>query len=98
MPRNFVKADDCVFDRASLLAYFDGSVEANESNKKKMMLILKRALQDELTAPQRFCLVEYYLKDRKMKDIAVSLSVHPSTVTRHIKRAKQKLMHIASYY
>ncbi len=97
MPRNFVANDELAFDRASILAYFDTGV-SNTDKKKKMTLILKKALNEELTETQRFCITEYYIKDRKMKDIAKSLSVNPSTVTRHIKRAKQKLQHIASYY
>ncbi|MBR2724512.1 MAG: sigma-70 family RNA polymerase sigma factor [Ruminococcus sp.] len=97
MPRNIVSGDEGAFDRASMLAYFNVAQSSNE-RRKKMLSILKKALEEELTDTQRFCITEYYLRDRKMKDIAESLSVNPSTVTRHIKRAKQKLQHIASYY
>lgn len=97
MPRNFLKNDEHNFDRAALLAYFEKD-STNIDKRMKMRGILNRALQEELTENQRFCILEYYIHGRKMKDIAKTLSVNPSTVTRHIKRAKARLQHIAKYY
>ena len=96
MPRNMVKADDSVFDRASVLAYYSDSQCSNQ--KQNMRRILNKAIREELTEKERFCLTEYYINHRKMKDIAASLSLNPSTVTRNIKRATKKLRHIAGYY
>lgn len=96
MPRNFVPAEDFVYDKLSYQCYTSG--DTNRIDRTRMKGILSKAITSELTEQQRFCLVEYYLHGRKMKDIAVTLSVHPSTVTRHIRRATEKLRHIASYY
>jgi len=98
MPRNFIPADKFAFDRASLLAYHSASSSEDKSKKQKMLSIAMKAMDKELTETQRFCIVEHYINGRKMKDIAASLSVNPSTVTRHIQRAKRKLQNIASYY
>ncbi len=97
MPRNFVNADDHVFEQAAYLAYMS-SGETNISEKAKMRNILNKAIQKELTDNQRICLVEYYVSGMKMKDIAQMLSLNPSTVSRHIRKACEKLRHIASYY
>lgn len=97
MPRNFVSADDHVFEQAAYLAY-TSSGETNLSERAIMRGILRKAIKNELTDNQRICLVEYYVRGRKMKDIASMLSLNPSTVTRHIRAARDKLRHIASYY
>ena len=97
MPRNHVNADDFVYEEAAYLAY-RSSGETNVQEKARMKNILKKAIQNELTDNQRICIVEYYLGGKKMKDIADMLSLHPSTVTRHIRKAREKLRHIASYY
>lgn len=97
MPRNVVNAEDYVYDRVSYRAYIS-SGSTNKGERRKMKTILKKAILTELTDVQRYCLIEYYVNQRKMKDIASELSLHPSTVTRHIKRAKEKLCHIAGYY
>ena len=97
MPRNIVHGEDYLYDRAAILDYYcDGS--DNTDDRIKMRRILAKALNNELTSRQRICITGYYLDGKKMKDIAVSLGVHPSTVTRHIKSAEDKLRHIASYY
>ena len=97
MPRNEIFAEDFVYDEFAYLDY-TRSDNTNREERRKMKIILSKAVLEELTELQRICLTEYYLKGRKKKDIAKELSVHPSTVTRHIHRAEEKLRHIASYY
>lgn len=74
------------------------SGNTNEESRNKMKKILYSALQSELTDKQRICLIEYYLNGKKGKDIALEQNLNPSTVSRHITKAKEKLQHIASYY
>ncbi len=94
--RKVLFLQDYLCDNAAYMAYNLGETNASEINKMKR--ILSKAIRVELTENQRFCLIEYYIHGRKMKDIAESLSLNPSTVTRHIRMAKDKLRHIASYY
>ncbi len=97
MSRNVIPAEDFLCDKAAYLAY-TSSGETNIEDRRRMKNILKKAMEAELTSLQRFCLVEYYLHRKKKKDIAAELSLHPSTITRHISSAEKKLRHIASYY
>lgn len=97
MLRSFVRGDESIYDDATMLEFYTKS--ENVSDKKtKMRKIISKAIEQELTEKERFCFIEYYLHSKKMKDIALALSVHPSTVTRHIQRATIKLKRIASYY
>ena len=57
-----------------------------------------KAIVTELTDMQRICLTEYYLNDKKQKEIASELGLNASTVSRHISTARRKLQNIASYY
>lgn len=96
MWRETTVSDQYHFDMAAYRDYF--RCDDNSKDKKQMLSILCKALKTELTERQRYCLEEYYLRGRKMKDIAESLNLSPSTVTRHIRRATEKLRHIADYY
>lgn len=97
MPRNETFVDDTVYDKLSYLSY-TRSGSTSSAEKTKMKRFLHKAIDAELSYMQRYCLLEHYINGRKMKDIAKTLSLNPSTVTRHIKKAKEKLQHIASYY
>ena len=70
----------------------------NRGELNRMRRILARAVRYELTDRQRDCLTMYYLEGMKMKDIARSLCLSSSTVSRHIKTAVYKLRRIAAYY
>ncbi len=76
---------------------FDCS-ENNSGEILRMKKILNKAIINELTDRQRYCICEYYLNGRSMKNIAGELSLNPSTVTRHIKSAEARLKKIASCY
>ena len=97
MPRNFLPSEDFVYDRASLLAYYSCGAD-NTTDRKKMMALIMKTVHNELTDQQRYCLVEHYLHGKKMKDIAKTLNVNPSVVTRHIQRAKRRIKRITDYY
>jgi RNA polymerase sigma factor (sigma-70 family) len=70
----------------------------NRPELERMRTILSRAIRHELTDRQRECMTLYYLEGMKMKDIARSLCLSKSTVSRHISAATLKLRHIADYY
>lgn len=70
----------------------------NRPERERMKRILARAIRYELTDRQRECLTMYYLEGMLMKDIARSLCLSPSTVTRHIAAATHKLRRVAGYY
>ena len=70
----------------------------NRPERERMRRILKRAIRYELTDRQRECLTLYYLDNLRMTEIARSLDLSKSTVSRHISAATKKLRNIASYY
>ena len=80
----------------SFYLYNQGS--DNRPERERMKRILSRAIRHELTSRQRDCLTKYYLEGMKMTEIARSLELSKSTVSRHISAATRKLRHIASYY
>lgn len=58
---------------------------------------VNRVIAEELTPIQREILLEYYIQNRKITDIARDRGVHKSTVSRTLKRAEQKLRRYLKY-
>jgi RNA polymerase sigma factor (sigma-70 family) len=81
-----------------LFSSFNPNGTTNSESRKKMKEIISKAIVTELTDMQRICLTEYYLNDKKQKEIASELGLNASTVSRHISTARRKLQNIASYY
>lgn len=81
-----------------LFSSFNPNGTTNSESRKKMKEIISKAIVTELTDMQRICLTEYYLNDKKQKEIAPELGLNASTVSRHISTARRKLQNIASYY
>ena len=78
--------------------YLSNHGSDNRPERERMKRILSRAIRYELTERQRECIRMYYLEGIKMKDIARSLGLSNSTVSRHISSATRKLRKVASYY
>lgn len=70
----------------------------NKKEIEKMKKLLSDVIIQELTEKQRICLLEYYIKGKRMNTIAKELSLNPSTVTRHIKAAQKRLKRVTQYY
>ena len=81
-----------------LFSSFNPNGTTNSESRKKMKEIISKAIVTELTDMQRICLTEYYLNDKKQKEIASELGLNASTVSRHISTARRKFQNIASYY
>ena len=96
MPRKTVLCDNVVLDALAFDRYHGESTNASE--RRKMLSIIYKAMNEELTLLEFKALSEYYINGKKMKDIADERGVNPSTVTRQIRRAKDKILHIAKYY
>ena len=59
---------------------------------------LKKIVNGELTEKQKICILLYYGKMMKMKDISEKLGIDISCVSRHIKRGKIKIEKTMKYY
>lgn len=87
-----LNSDKVSFERALM------NGNTNSQNREKVMNILKKAMEKELTDKQRHCVYEYYFNGKKMKTIASELGVTPPVVTRHIQCGASKLYKFAKYY
>lgn len=96
MRRERMFLDDHNSDIIAFSLYQQGS--SNRMERERMKAILARAIRRELTDRQRDCITMYYLEGMKMRDIAQTMRLSKSTVTRHIQSATRKLQRIASYY
>ena len=72
--------------------------ETNRDKIKEMKSLLYEAIDSGLTEKQKYCMVEYFLKNRTMENIAEELNCNKSTVWKHITRAKKRLQGITRYY
>lgn len=63
----------------------------NHARLDMLKRAMMNAVKSELTDRQRDCIIMYYFQNMKMKDIAATLCLSKSTVTRHIQSAKRKL-------
>lgn len=66
-----------------------------EHSRLKRNLI--KAIREELTPRQREVLNMYYARNMSVNDVAAALGVYPSTVSRTLKRAEQRLFRCLRY-
>lgn len=64
---------------------------------QEMLKVLTYAMQRELTKRQMDCVRMYYFDKVEMKEIANRLGIDISSVSRHLKRARQRLGVVMGY-
>lgn len=82
----------------SISNYRDDITDSNDKNYEKMVNSIRNIIKGELTEKQRSCILLYYGERIKMKDIANQLGMGISSVSRHIKKAKERLKKTMEYY
>ena len=65
--------------------------------KEVQMKRVQRVIREELTEKQREVLLDYYIRNRTIPQIAESRGVHKSTVSRTLHRAEGKLRRYLRY-
>jgi RNA polymerase sigma factor (sigma-70 family) len=76
------------------------SLFAEGDNSKKLSVMkkaLKQAMQTELTDRQRDMVIEYYYGGATVTAVAEKFGVTKSTVSRHLKRARERLKRALKY-
>lgn len=68
-----------------------------EERRKKLLQTLNQAIEKELTQRQQYCLQKYYFENITMGCIAKELGITEATVSRHLKKARQRLSKILIY-
>lgn len=69
----------------------------NSEAHSKLIRNLRRAMLEELTDRQRQIMMMYHADELNMRQIADVLSIHPSTVSRTLKRAENNLRRCLRY-
>lgn len=69
----------------------------NAAVRKRLLQNLRMAIREELTEKEWQAMQMYYVEQIKMVDISASLGVNVSTVSRNIKRGREKLKKCLKY-
>ncbi len=70
----------------------------NDKEYQKMLKVLVKAIDGELTERQKECVIRYYGQKMKIADIAKELNIYPSTVSRHLSKSRHRLQTVIGYY
>lgn len=69
----------------------------NSDTRRRLLMNLRRAIKEEITAKEWQSMQMYYVEEIKMVDISMQLGVNVSTVSRNIKRGREKLKKCLRY-
>ena len=69
----------------------------NAKTRERLLLNLRRAIREEITDKEWQAMQMYYVRQIKMTDIADELGVNVSTVSRNIRRGREKLRRCLRY-
>ena len=74
-----------------------GPGEENGEELRRLKRALREAVGEALTARQRECLECYYYRGLTMRETADLLGVGEPTVSKHLKKARQRLRAVLRY-
>ncbi len=80
------------------ISNFKESCFSENNEYKKMLEILVKAIDGELTNRQKECVLMYYGRQMSLKEISSKLNIDQSTISRHLKKSRFKLEKILKYY
>lgn len=69
----------------------------NSSIRNRMKKLIHICMEDELTDRQKDCLTMRVYQKMSVEDIAAELGIRPTTVYKHIKKAKEALKKCEKY-
>lgn len=64
---------------------------------RRMVRVIQRAVDGELTERQRECVRLYYYEGHKMAEVAGILGIQTPAVSRHLKKARVRLENVLGY-
>ncbi|MDD5952790.1 MAG: sigma-70 family RNA polymerase sigma factor [Oscillospiraceae bacterium] len=71
--------------------------EENDTEYRRLLQAVPKILSGELTQRQQECVRLYYFEGMKLNQIAELLGVQPSTVSKHLKKARRRLERVMTY-
>ena len=81
----------------SLLHWYRELGADNSSTLQRLMTLLPQAMETELTDRQRQMIHMYFYEGMNITQIARALSLNPSSVSRTLHRATQRLFRVLRY-
>ena len=70
----------------------------NRREREQMLRVLSNVITGELTQRQQQCVRLYYFEGMKMHQIADVMGVQTPAVSRHLKRARNRLHMVLGYH
>ena len=64
---------------------------------EKMLRVLRRAMEGELTERQQECVRLRYFDGKSINEVAAAIGVTPPTASRHLKKARARLGKVMGY-
>lgn len=98
MPKSKLTLNEFTESLGGMIEFNQKLSVTNQNEYKKILHILSKAMEGELTYRQKECLILKYYKNLNVTQIALKLGVGKSTVSRHIKKAKLRLYKVLNYY
>ena len=83
--------------RGDLSLWMQMHGETNEEQISRLLRQLRQAREQELTSRQQEFLQLYYDQNLSMQEIATQYGIHVSTVSRTLRRARERLHHVLQY-
>lgn len=71
--------------------------EEEAQRKRRLLKTLQEAVDGELTQRQKACLQRYYFDGLSMEEIGREMGITAATVSRHLKKARQRLGRVVGY-
>lgn len=88
---------DNTFGVVDMKVYTDLMADDNQEQLNRLKKNLRHALRQDITERQREYMVLYYGRGMSMEAIAIELGVNKSTVSRTLKRGRQRLYRCLRY-
>ena len=75
-----------------------GSGRDDGGEHRRLLRAMMQAARGELTGRQMECVRLYYRDGKGVNEIAAELGITPSTVSRHLKKARARLRTVLLYF
>lgn len=85
------------FDKVSWNLFLCEQQDVSDSRVQRIKKIIRIALENELTQRQRDCISMRYLENLPVKEIALRMSIEPTTVYKHLNKAVNTLKKCSRY-
>ncbi len=69
----------------------------DNGEREKMLRVLRRAMEGELTERQQACVRLRYFDGKSVNEVAAAIGVTPPTASKHLKKARARLGKVMGY-